>query len=178
MTWQGSRSGLLQGVAKEPARDQDTRTRRGARPEDFDRIGTEYHRWFRETDQISGSRSSDDYLRFIEQDFNFYSRWYLRLMDASNKPLEGLEEVLYNAHHGFTHQYMLLLAPLGHGEPDGIVSKNSSSLQNSSTSSLHGDSGTSVALPTRQRSTRCFNFMRDIRGLDPEGLAAKASTKC
>jgi len=55
----------------------------GARPEDFDRMGTEYHRWFRDTDQDIGFVYSDDYSRFISRDFDFYSRWYLLLMEAS-----------------------------------------------------------------------------------------------
>ncbi|MEU4680505.1 DUF1524 domain-containing protein [Micromonospora sp. NPDC023737] len=55
---------------------------------------------------------SDQYIRFIERDFDFYSRWYLRLVNASSGPVDGLEHVMYNADHGFTLQNMLLLAPL------------------------------------------------------------------
>ena len=87
--------------------------KKGAKPEDFDRIGTEFHRWLRDAADTIGLLQSDDFYRFkIDRDFTFYSRQYLRLIEASQKPVPGLEHVLYNAQHGFTLQYLLLLAPL------------------------------------------------------------------
>ena len=86
--------------------------RKGAKPEDFDRIGTEFHRWLRDTATAIGLKQSDDFYRFIDRDFAFYSRQYLRLIEATQSPIDGLEHVRYNAQHRFTLQYMLLLAPL------------------------------------------------------------------
>ena len=54
----------------------------------------------------------DNFFQFIDKDFDFYSRQYLRVIEASDQLLPELEHVLYNAHHGFTLQNMLLLAPL------------------------------------------------------------------
>src|SRR5690606_28539507 len=48
-------------------------------------------------------------------------RQYLSLMKASQEIVPGLERVLYNAQHGFTLQYMLLLAPLGPGDSDQTI---------------------------------------------------------
>ena len=59
-----------------------------------------------------GLGASGDFVRFIERDMDFYSRQYLRLIQASREPVSGLEHVMYNADHGFTLQYQLLLAPL------------------------------------------------------------------
>jgi uncharacterized protein with ParB-like and HNH nuclease domain len=95
--------------------------RKGAKPEDFDRIGTEYHRWLREYAARLGLQHSDDYYQFINRDFDFYSRQYLRLIKASNQLVDGLEHVLYNAQHGFTLQHMLLLAPLQPDDPEQVV---------------------------------------------------------
>ena len=86
--------------------------KRGAKAEDFDRIGTEFHRWLRDASLSLGLKHSEDFYRFIDRDFDFYSRQYLRLIEASRAPSAGLEHVFYNAQHGFTLQYMLLLAPL------------------------------------------------------------------
>jgi uncharacterized protein with ParB-like and HNH nuclease domain len=61
--------------------------RKGAKPEDFDRIGTEFHRWLRDAADAIGLKQSDDFYRFIDRDFDFYSRQYLRLIEASQKPL-------------------------------------------------------------------------------------------
>ncbi len=94
---------------------RDIRKReKGAKPQDFDLIGTEFHRWVKKAQNIE-LKNTTDFIRFIERDLNFYSRQYLRLIQASGEFVPGLEHVLYNAHHGFTLQYQLLLAPL---EPD------------------------------------------------------------
>jgi len=97
--------------------------KKGARPEDFDRIGTEFHRWLRDTAETIGLKQSDDFYRFIDRDFDFYSRQYLRLIQAAQKPVAGLEHVLYNAQQGFTLQYMLLLAPLRPADSESVVNR-------------------------------------------------------
>jgi hypothetical protein len=87
---------------------------KGAVPEDYDRIGSEYHRWVREKRgrEIIGLSASPDFIRFIQQDLDFFSHHYLRLLDASSTFTPGLEHVFYVARMGFTTQYQLLLAPL------------------------------------------------------------------
>lgn len=86
--------------------------RRGAAPEDFDLIGTEFHRWVREREEQLGLERSEDFVRFVERDFVFYSHWYERLRRASDAITPGLEAVYFNAEHNFTLQYPVLLAPL------------------------------------------------------------------
>ncbi len=97
--------------------------RKGAKPEDFDRIGTEFRRWLRDAAAAIGLKESDDFYRFIDRDFDFYSRQNLRLIEASQKPVAGLERVLFNAQHGFTLQYLLLLAPLRSDESEAVVNE-------------------------------------------------------
>ena len=63
-----------------------------------------------------GLQASDDFVNFIKRDFDFYARQYLDLLKASQTLVPGLERVYYNAQHGFTLQYMLLLAPLKPGD--------------------------------------------------------------
>lgn len=92
---------------------QDIRERKkGAKPEDFDLIGTEYHRWVRAKDDLIGLNTSDDFNRWVRQDLRFFARVYLKLLDASETLKEGLESVRFNADHGFTQQFQVLLAPL------------------------------------------------------------------
>ncbi len=92
---------------------QDIRERKkGAKPEDFDLIGTEYHRWVRAKDDLIGLNTSDDFNRWVRQDFRFFARVYLELLDASEALKPGLESVRFNADHGFTQQFQVLLAPL------------------------------------------------------------------
>jgi len=86
--------------------------KRGAAPGDFDRIGSEFHRWVRENEDRLGLTSSGEFARFIERDFAFYGRWYERLRRAAETLTPGLECVYYNAEHNFTLQYPVLLSPL------------------------------------------------------------------
>ena len=79
--------------------------KRGAAPRDFDRIGTEFHRWVREREESLGLTSGTEFARFIEEDFAFYGHWYARLREAAETLTDGLESVLYCAEHNFTLQY-------------------------------------------------------------------------
>ena len=67
--------------------------KKGAKPEDFDRIGTEFHRWLRDAAPFVGLKQSDDFFRFIDRDFDFYSRQYLRLIDAAELAPKRLNHV-------------------------------------------------------------------------------------
>lgn len=84
----------------------------GAQPRDFDLIGTEFHRWVRDHEEDLGLASNADFVRFICEDFAFYSRWYERIRRAAETLTEGLEAIHFNAQNNFTLQYPVLLAPL------------------------------------------------------------------
>jgi hypothetical protein len=86
--------------------------KRGAAPQDFDLIGTEFHRWVRDHQDRLGLGPSTEFARFIERDCAFYSGWYERLRRAAETITPRLECVHFNAQHNFTLQYPVLLAPL------------------------------------------------------------------
>ncbi|WP_322067779.1 DUF262 domain-containing protein [Burkholderia cenocepacia] len=86
--------------------------KKGAKPEDFDLIGTEYHRWVRDQDDLIGLNTSDDFSRWVRQDLRFFARIYLDVLEASTTLTPGLESIRFNADHGFTQQFQVLLAPL------------------------------------------------------------------
>ena len=147
--------------------------KKGAKPEDFDRIGTEFHRWLRDAASTLGLKQSDEFYQFIERDFDFYSRQYLRLIRAAQEPVPGLEHVLYNAQQGFTLQYMLLLAPLRPEDSDEVV------IQKVGLVARYLDimltwrlwNFRTIAYSTMQYAM--FVVMREIRGLSPDALAIK-----
>jgi uncharacterized protein with ParB-like and HNH nuclease domain len=80
--------------------------KKGARPLDYDRIGTEFHRWIKDEDSALGLDTSED----------FFAQQYLWIMKASEQQISGLERIRYNAQLGFTLQNMLLLAALRPGD--------------------------------------------------------------
>lgn len=95
--------------------------KRDAKPQDFDLIGTEFHRWVRDRAETLGLDSSDAFARFIEKDFGFYTRWYEFIRKAADNFTPGLEVIYYNARHGFTLQYPVLLAPLDKQDSDQVI---------------------------------------------------------
>jgi hypothetical protein len=150
--------------------------KKGARAEDFDRIGTEFHRWFRDSADRLGLDQSDEFFRFVDRDFHFYCRWYLTLVDAATRPVAGLERVFYNAQLGFTLQFLLLLAPLTPDDDDrlvrtkiGLVTRYVDIMLNRRIWNFR-----SIAYSTMQYTM--FNVMRSIRGLEPAELADRLSS--
>jgi len=147
--------------------------KRGAKPEDFDRIGTEFHRWLRDTSKVNGLIGEDDFFRFIDRDFDFYARHYLLAMKASHERVAGLEAVQYNAQNGFTLQYMLLLAPL-RPDDDPTITKLKMNMVARFVDILitwRIWNFRSIAYSTMQYAM--FLVMREIRGLDAQALAIK-----
>jgi uncharacterized protein with ParB-like and HNH nuclease domain len=102
--------------------------KKGASAKDFDRMGTEFHRWVREKREKEekenkgiiqreegaklGLRRSDDFFRFLERDMSFYARQYQLLRRASITYTPCLEDLYHVAGYGFTLQYPVMLAPL------------------------------------------------------------------
>lgn len=147
--------------------------KRGAKPEDFDRIGTEFHRWLRDASSAIGLRESQDFSRFISRHLDFYSRQYLRLIEASTQPMTGLERVFYNAQHGFTLQHMLLLAPLRPEDDAATIDKKIALVAHFLDILLTRRLWNSrmIAYSTMQYSM--FVVMKDIRGLATSELTSK-----
>jgi hypothetical protein len=92
----------------------------GARPQDFDLIGTEFHRWVRDHEDALGLTAPASFARVIESDLVFYTMRYERLRRAGESLTEGLERVHYCAQHNFTLQYPVLLAPLRPDEDEAL----------------------------------------------------------
>ena len=145
--------------------------RRGAAPRDFDRIGTEFHRWVREREEGLGLASGTEFARFIEEDFAFYGQWYARLREAAETLTDGLESVRYCAEHNFTLQYPVLLAPLRRedGEEEILRKLRVVSAFLDILISRRIWNWRAIGYSTMQYAM--FLVMRDIRGKDASDLA-------
>lgn len=95
--------------------------KRGAQPRDFDLIGTEFHRWVRDHEEVLGLKGSADFAGFVQEDFAFYGGWYERLRKAAETMTPGLEAIHFNAQNNFTLQYPALLAPLQRGDSEDVI---------------------------------------------------------
>ena len=99
------------------------KTQRGAKPRDFDRIGTEFHRWVREHSALIGLKASRDFSDLIHKDIQSFASTFKSLRQASMRPVPGLQEVLFVGDMGFTLQYPVLLAPLRPGDSESVINQ-------------------------------------------------------
>ena len=95
--------------------------KKGALPEDFDIIGTAFHKWIRENTDIIGLRRSPDYVRFVCDEFVKFSELYLRMHTYSTTFVGDFEDIFFNANRNFTLQPLLLMAAIDPNDTNIIV---------------------------------------------------------
>lgn len=84
--------------------------RKHAAPQDFDLIGTAFHKWVRDRTATIELDRPADYARFVNYDFKRMSNRYMEVLRASRQMTDGLEHLYYNAVTGFTLQHLLIMA--------------------------------------------------------------------
>lgn len=150
--------------------------RKGAKPEDWDRIGTEFHRWLRSDRARVGLNGKQSYYDFVVTDLDFFSRQFERVRRAAVGPYDPsspLRFIRYNADHGFTLQDQLLLAPLKVGDDQTTVDQKLEIVARFVDILLARRiwNFRSTAYSTMQYAM--FTVLRDIRGLEAEPLAER-----
>ena len=146
--------------------------KRGAAPQDFDLIGTEFHRWVRDHEDRLGLTASAEFARLIERDVAFYARWYERLRRAADALTPGLERVHYNAQHNFTLQYPVLLAPLRVEDDEAAALRKLRVVAAYLDILIHRRIWNWRAIDYSTMQYAMFLVMRDIRGKSAPELAA------
>jgi hypothetical protein len=145
--------------------------KRGAAPEDFDLIGTEFHRWVRDHEDRLGLKESGDFVRFIDRDFAFYGHWYDRLRKAADTFTPDLESVYFNAEHNFTLQYPVLLSPLRIQDSEETILRKVRVSAAFLDILIHRRIWNWHAIDYSTMQYAMFIVMRDIRGKSTEELA-------
>lgn len=146
--------------------------KRGAAPQDFDLIGTVFHRWVRDHVKALGLKASPDFAHFIENDFAFYGRWYERLRRAAEVFTPGLECVFYNAQHNFTLQYAVMLAPVQVNDTEETSLKKARIVASYLDILIHRRIWNFRAIDYSTMQYAMFVVMRDCRGKSVPDLAA------
>lgn len=147
--------------------------RKGAVPEDWDRIGTEFHLWLRDRASSLGLRTSADFEAFLAHDFNAYSGLYLNMLDAANS-LEldpGLEFIGYNHDRDFTLQNQLLLAPVSPDDTAEDVATKVELVSRFVDITLTRRLWNNRSIAYAYMSTSMFDVVRSIRRVGVEDLA-------
>lgn len=144
--------------------------KQGAKPQDFDRIGSEFHRWVRESRATIGLEKSDDFFKFVKTDMAFYAEQYKRIRQANFELTNPLNEVFYIGEQRFTLQYPVLLSALKTTDTEENI------LRKIKIVSIYLD----ILLARRNWNWRSndyntmqyamFVLIRDLRGKSPEAL--------
>ena len=95
--------------------------KKGAENKDYERIGSEFHRWVRDQRDSMGLTDSDAFVRFVKRELDFYAKQTLAIRRAATTLTEGLESIRYNEERGFTLQTQSLLAPLDPDDSPDVV---------------------------------------------------------
>jgi len=88
----------------------------GSKNEDFEKIGTRFHNWFRDNLHLISldKDSQSDFNQFVNEQFKYYLQAYLRIHQAEEQLTPGLDSIHYIKQWGIASSlsYPLLLAPL------------------------------------------------------------------
>ena len=95
--------------------------KKGAENRDFERIGSEFHRWVRDQREQLGLVDEDGFTRFVKRDLDFYAKRYGEIRRAAGRLTAGWKAIRYNADRGFTFQSQAMLAPLTPDDPPDVV---------------------------------------------------------
>lgn len=88
----------------------------GSSNEDFEKIGTRFHSWFRDELPKMGLRpdSPGEFRALLHEEMSYYLRAYLDILEAQKEEKSGWEHVFYISHWGIAPSlaFPLMLAPL------------------------------------------------------------------
>lgn len=88
----------------------------GSKNEDFEKIGTRFHSWFRDSlDKVGiGQDDAEGFQSFIDKDFKFFLSAYKHVLSAERKLSDTLQHIFYIRRWGIANSlsYPLLLASL------------------------------------------------------------------
>jgi uncharacterized protein with ParB-like and HNH nuclease domain len=97
--------------------------KKDAKNEDWESLGTRYHKWVRDEHKKLKLSNGKDFAEFILRDFDFYSSISMKIWKSAMKLTPGLEYVYYNSENNFTLQDVLILAPIKPDDDTNTIDK-------------------------------------------------------
>ena len=97
----------------------------GSANEDFEKIGTRFHSWFRDNLLKMGLKadSPGEFRTLLHEEMKFYLRAYVDIVDAQEEEKQGWEHVFYHGCWGVAESlsFPLMLAPLKSSDSPEVV---------------------------------------------------------
>jgi hypothetical protein len=139
---------------------------RGAENKDFERIGSEFHRWVDKAAEDLKLKSAEDFFHFTHDEMPFFARQYQRLREASDAIKPGLEPVYHVACFNFTLHYPLILAPLNLTDSASLIDRKIRVVATFLDVLLARRAVNYLTLTFAALSYTMFGVMKEIRGKD------------
>jgi len=95
--------------------------KRDAVPQDYDLVGTQFHRWVRDNSESIGLSNRAEFGRFVSRDFVRMAHHFETIAQASSTLTPGLDEVYYDGRLGVPQLPMMLLAPVAPDDSDELA---------------------------------------------------------
>lgn len=105
--------------------DTIRQSKAGSSNEDFEKVGTRFHSWFR--DNLEKAKlnpdSPSDFHTFLHEEMKFYLQAYLEILQAQREEKAGWEHVFYHGQWGIADSlsYPLMLSPLKATDAPDVV---------------------------------------------------------
>jgi hypothetical protein len=151
--------------------------KRGATNQDFEHLGTTFHKWVRDNRGRVGLATSADYRDFVMRHFDRFARHYTRIGRAKREFGPDLDLVYYNAAINFTLQDMLLLAPVRVEDDEDIAHCKMRLVATYIDIFVARRTANSRTLRYSSIVYTMFNLMTEIRDLDIHKLATTLKAK-
>ncbi len=106
---------FFQALLRSQYADTIRQGRAGSSNEDFEKIGTRFHSWFRDNlEKVGLADSAVAFRTFVHRDMDFYVKAYLDIVDARQEERVGSEQLFYTSICGIAPSlaFPLMLAPL------------------------------------------------------------------
>jgi len=98
-------------------------TAAGTAREDFEKIGTSFHRWVKENTKTLKLKSEENYYYFVKSDFVFYSELYMRIKKMERYPIPGFELINYITNYtvATSLSYPLYLSSINKTDSEDVI---------------------------------------------------------
>lgn len=155
--------------------------RAGSANEDFEKIGTRFHSWFRDNlpKMELKADSPHEFRTLVHEEMNFYLRAYLNILDAQKEEKSGWEHVFYHCNWGIAESlgFPLMLAPLKSTDsPDVTRQKINEVARFMETFAVRRSINFRKCGASAIRYTM-YSLVKELRGKDLDSLRALLRTK-
>jgi len=153
----------------------------GSSNEDFEKIGTRFHSWFRDNLPKMGLKadSPTEFRTLVHDEMKYYLRAYLEILDAQKEERPGWEHVFYHCNWGIADSlgFALMLAPLNASDsPDVTRQKINEVARFMETFAVRRSINFRKFGASSIRYTM-YSLVKELRGKDLESLRALLNAK-